>query len=265
MSLVPFRYDGQPVRVVEINGEPWFVGTDVARVLGYANPSDALGRLDPDERSVATLALSEGSRIVTRERPIVSESGVYALVFSSSLPDARAFRRWVTSEVLPQIRKTGAYSATPELTDDQIIAQALQLTTARVEKLTARLAVVEPKAAAFDRWLSSNVHYGVAEVSQALHDLGADAGRNRLFAYMQDRGWIYRDQRGDWRPYQAQIETARLAVKLSRCENSRTGEEFAAHTVRITAKGAVALAVMLNVAPADLAEALTTLDEEATA
>ena len=65
MTLVPFDYDGQEVRVVEINGEPWFVGTDVARVLGYVNPSDALGRLDPDERSVATLALSEGSRIVT--------------------------------------------------------------------------------------------------------------------------------------------------------------------------------------------------------
>ena len=68
--------------------------------------------------------------------------------------------------------------------------------------------------------------------------------------------WIYRDQRGDWRPYQAQIETGRLAVKLSRCENSRTGEEFAAHTVRITTKGAVALADLLGVAPADLANAL---------
>ena len=265
MTTTPFNFEGQQVRVVTIDNEPWLVGTDVARCLGYANPTDALGRVHPDDKQTATLALSEGSRIVTRERPIVSESGVYALDFPSSLPDDRAFRRWVTSEVLPQIRKTGAYSATPELTDDQIIAQALQLTTARVEKLTARLAVVEPKAAAFDRWLSSNVHYGVAEVSQALHDLGADTGRNRLFAYMQERGWIYRDQRGDWRPYQAQIETRRLAVKLSRCENSRTGEEFAAHTVRITAKGAVALAVMLNVAPADLAEALTTLDEEATA
>ena len=81
-SLIPFSYDGQEVRVVEINGEPWFVGTDVARVLGYANPSDALGRLDPDERGVATLALSEGSRVVTRERPIINESGVYALVFA---------------------------------------------------------------------------------------------------------------------------------------------------------------------------------------
>ena len=150
-----------------------------------------------------------------------------------------------------------------QLTDDELIHRALTVSVARVESLTARLAVVEPKAAAFDRWLSSNVHYGVAEVSQALHDLGADMGRNRLFAYMQDQGWIYRDQRGDWRPYQAQIETRRLAVKLSRCENSRTGEEFAAHTVRITAKGAVALAVMLNVAPADLAEALTALTEEA--
>jgi phage antirepressor YoqD-like protein len=188
---------------------------------------------------------------------------MYEVVIRSDKPEATAFRRWVTAEVLPAIRKTGAYSATPALTEDQIIAQALQLTTARVEKLTARLAIVEPKAAAFDRWLSSNVHYGVAEVSQALHDLGADTGRNRLFAYMQDQGWVYRDQRGDWRPYQAQIETRRLAVKLSRCENSRTGEEFATHTVRITAKGAVALAVMLNVAPADLAAALTALDQEA--
>lgn len=99
---------------------------------------------------------------------------------------------------------------------------------------------------------------GVAEVAQALHDLGADMGRNRLFADMATRGWIYRDQRGDWRPYQAQIETGRLAVKLSRCENARTGEEFATHTVRITTKGAVALADLLGVAPADLANALAT-------
>ena len=263
MSLVPFRYDGQPVRVVDIDGEPWFVLADLCRVLGITRPPSAVAeRIDDALRRAYPIADSLGR---TQQAIIVSEPGMYEVVIRSDKPDAKTFRRWITAEVLPQIRKTGAYSATPALTDDQIIAQALQLTTARVEKLTARLAVVEPKAAAFDRWLSSNVHYGVAEVSQALHDLGADTGRNRLFAYMQDQGWIYRDQRGDWRPYQAQIETRRLAVKLSRCENSRTGEEFAAHTVRITAKGAVALAVMLNVAPADLAEALTTLDEEATA
>ena len=259
MSVIPFTYADQPVRVVEIDGEPWFVGADIARILGIASASGITRMVDDEDKGSHELETPGGRQNLT----IVNESGMYTALMRSNNPAAKPFRRWVTSEVLPQIRKTGAYSATPELTDDQIIAQALQLTTARVESLTARLAIVEPKAAAFDRWLSSNVHYGVAEVSQALHDLGADMGRNRLFAYMQDQGWIYRDQRGDWRPYQAQIETARLAVKLSRCENSRTGEEFAAHTVRITAKGAVALAVMLNVAPADLAEALTTLDEEA--
>ena len=120
MSLVPFRYDGQPVRVVDIDGEPWFVLADLCRVLGITRPPSAVAE--------------------------------------------------------------------------------------RIDEALRRA-------------------YPIAE----------------------------------------QIETRRLAVKLSRCENSRTGEEFAAHTVRITAKGAVALAVMLNVAPADLAEALTTLDEEATA
>ena len=257
MTLTPFDYEGQEVRVFDLDGEPWFAAVDVCGVLEVGNPTQALSRLDPDER---TLISNEG-----REINAVSEPGLYALVLGSRKPQAKPFKRWVTHEVLPSIRKTGNYGTPRQLTDDELIHLALTVSVARVESLTARLAVVEPKAAAFDRWLSSNVHYGVAEVSQALHDLGADTGRNRLFAYMQDQGWIYRDQRGDWRPYQAQIETRRLAVKLSRCENSRTGEEFATHTVRITAKGAVALAVMLNVAPADLAAALTALDEETAA
>ena len=253
-ELTQYTFEGRELRALLIDGEPWFVAADVCTILGIGNPTQALTRLDEDER---TLISNEG-----RDVNAVSEAGLYVLILGSRKPEAKLFRRWVTHTVLPSIRKTGSYGTVRELTEDELIHKALTLTAAKVESLTARLAVVEPKAAAFDRWLSSNVHYGVAEVSQALHDLGADMGRNRLFAYMQGQGWIYR---GDWRPYQAQIETARLAVKLSRCENSRTGEEFAAHTVRITAKGAVALAVMLNVAPADLAEALTTLDEEATA
>ena len=99
----------------------------------YANPSDALGRLDPDERSVATLALSEGSRVVTRERPIINESGVYALVFASSLPDARAFRRWVTSEVLPTIRRTGTYAPAPVFQLPQTYSEALRALAREVE------------------------------------------------------------------------------------------------------------------------------------
>lgn len=252
MSITPFAYGDQPVRVVTIDGEPWFVAADVARILGHSEAAAMTRTLDDDEKGLHTVQTPGGDQALS----IVSESGLYSAILRSRLAQARPFRRWVTSEVLPQIRKTGSYSATPQLSEDQIVQQALAITAARVEKLTAQLAIAQPKAAAFDRWLSSNVHYGVAEVAQALHDLGAHMGRNRLFADMAARGWIYRDPRGDWRPYQAQIETGRLAVKLSRCENSRTGEEFAAHTVRITTKGAVALADLLGVAPADLANAL---------
>ena len=252
MTMTPFTYDDQPVRVVTINDEPWFVASDVASILGHSEAYAMTRTLDDDEKGPHTVRTPGGNQSMV----VISESGLYSAILRSRLAQARPFRRWVTSEVLPQIRKTGTYSATPALSEDQIVQQALQITAARVERLTARLAIAEPKAAAFDRWLSSNVHYGVAEVAQALHDLGAHMGRNRLFADMAARGWIYRDPRGDWRPYQAQIETGRLAVKLSRCENSRTGEEFAAHTVRITTKGAVALADLLGVAPADLANAL---------
>ena len=250
-SIVPFAYGDQSIRVLNLNGEPWFVLADLTRVLGLRQfradrLDDALIQNHPILDSLGRTQLAA----------IVSEPGMYEVVIRSDKPEAAAFRRWITTKVLPSIRKTGSYSATPQLSEDQIVQQALAITAARVEKLTAQLAIAQPKADAFDRWLSSNVHYGVAEVAQALHDLGAHMGRNRLFADMAARGWIYRDPRGDWRPYQAQIETGRLAVKLSRCENSRTGEEFAAHTVRITTKGAVALADLLGVAPADLANAL---------
>lgn len=148
MSITPFAYGDQPVRVVTINDEPWLVGTDVARCLGYANPTDALGRVHPDDKQTATLALSEGSRTVARDRTLVNESGMYLLVLGSTLASARTFQRWVTSEVLPQIRKTGSYSATPRLSEDQIVQQALAITAARVEKLTAQLAIAQPRGSA---------------------------------------------------------------------------------------------------------------------
>ena len=140
MSLMPFDYEGQPVRAVELDGE-WLVGTDVARALGYANPSDALTRVHPDDKREATLALSEGSRIVSRERTLINESGVYFLVLGSTLATARAFQRWITAEVLPQIRKTGRYST--EAAEHQVNAQIFQ-SRARIELLQAAKGLVHP-------------------------------------------------------------------------------------------------------------------------
>lgn len=98
------------VRTTTINGEPWFVGKDVADILGYSNPRDALAKhVDDDDRN--TVAIRDGKG--NPNQTIINESGLYALVIGSKLPTAKKFKRWVTSEVLPSIRKTGAYTADP--------------------------------------------------------------------------------------------------------------------------------------------------------
>lgn len=104
------------IRTVEVNGEPWLVGKDVAQALGYSNPRDALAKhVDPEDKGVAKCDTPSG----VQEMTIINESGLYSLVLSSKLPGAKKFRRWVTSEVLPSIRKTGQYTARP-MTDYQM-------------------------------------------------------------------------------------------------------------------------------------------------
>lgn len=104
MNIVPFAFEGNPIRVIEIEGEPWFVAVDVCDILDIANPSQAVGRLDEDE---VTLCKTEGSH---RPTNIISESGLFALILRSNKQEAKPFRKWVTSEVIPSIRKTGSYS-----------------------------------------------------------------------------------------------------------------------------------------------------------
>lgn len=262
MTLIPFNYNEQQLRVVEIDGEPWFVLADLCRALDVGNPSMTAQRITAESLSTTEVLDSRG---VSHPTNIVDEPGMYEVVFLSRKPEAALFRRWITNEVLPSIRKTGSYSTTPALTDDQIVAQALAITTARVESLTARLAVAEPKAAAFDRWLSSNINYSVGHVAKALSMAGVPMGRTRLFTKMQYLGWIFRNHQSQWEPYQTQIKTERLAVKLGSQLNTRTGEQFATVTVRITPKGAAKLATLLGAMPEAVAEALATTEDEAAA
>ena len=258
-TLVPFAYGDQSVRVLNLDGEPWFVLADLTRVLGLSQYrtdrlDDALIRNHPILDSLGR----------TQQATIVSEPGMYEVVIRSDKPEAAAFRRWITSEVLPAIRRTGGYSVTPQLTEDQIVHQALQITAQRVETLTARLALVEPKATAFDQWLSSNVDYPVAVVANALAGLGADMGRNRLFDWLEAARWIYRiPPKGQWHPRQEQIETRRLSVRLGKQLNTRSGEEFATYTVRITPKGAVEIGKRLGLLPEAVAAALDAETEAA--
>lgn len=240
-AITPFQFDGAEVRVVTDDlGDAWFVGTDVARVLGYRNPSDVLGVLDDDERRTATLALSEGSRQVTRDRTLITEAGVYTLTFGSSLPSAKSFRRWVTREVLPAIRKTGSYGR-PD------VAQITRSDLARmVLEAEEQLAIAAPKAEAFDAFLATTGDYSVNEAAKVLsrhHDILT--GERRLRAWMESNGWIYREASKP-RAYQRRLDQGVLDEKAQWHYHPETGEKVLdTPQVRVTARGIEALAKAL--------------------
>nr|DAZ77253.1 MAG TPA: repressor domain protein [Caudoviricetes sp.] len=109
-NIVAFKYEEQQVRTIEKNGEPWFVGKDVADILGYSDTAQAVRKhIDNEDKGVVEMTTPGGKQPVT----IINESGLYSLIFSSKLPTAKEFKHWVTSEVLPSIRKTGEYKITP--------------------------------------------------------------------------------------------------------------------------------------------------------
>ena len=109
-NIVAFKYEEQQVRTIEKNGEPWFVGKDVAAILGYSDTADAVKKhVDPEDKGVGEMPTPGGKQRIM----LINESGLYSLILSSKLPTAKEFKRWVTSEVLPSIRKTGEYEITP--------------------------------------------------------------------------------------------------------------------------------------------------------
>lgn len=137
MNLIPFDYNGQQVRTIVIDGEPWFVAKDVCDVLEHTNSRVALERLDDDEKGVSTVYTPGGPQ----EMAIVSEAGLYVLVLTSRKPEAKLFKRWVTHEVIPAIRRTGAYGQKPVSQLD-----ALRQTVDILAQQEQRLAAVEATA-----------------------------------------------------------------------------------------------------------------------
>jgi len=140
---IPFTYESNAVRVIDRDGEPWFVAADVCAVLQVKNTSDAIRRLDDDE---VTLDQIEGSH---RQINLINESGLYSLILRSDKPEAKPFRKWVTSQVLPTIRKTGGYG-TPNVPAN--FADALQLAADQARQI----ADMQPKAEQYDSFISAD-------------------------------------------------------------------------------------------------------------
>jgi len=237
-NLIPFAYQDQPVRVVEIDGEPWFVLADLCGVLDIANPSMVATRLDPLTLSQTEVQNSRGQMRLT---VIVSEPGMYEVVIRSDKPEATTFRRWITTEVLPSIRKTGSYGV-QQLTGPELMAAALIEARETLDRQRREVLILTPKADAWDAFLASTGDYSVNEAAKILgRDKGVQTGEVRLRKLLIEWGWIYR-QSGAPRAMQRQIDLGRMAEKASFHYHPQTGEKVAdTPQVRITPKGVDAI------------------------
>lgn len=232
-GVVPFDFDGQPVRTVGESDEPWFVANDVARILGYSATSAMTRRLDEDEKGVRDLHTPGGEQSMA----VINESGLYSAILGSQLEKAKAFRRWVTAVVLPAIRKTGAYAVpqTPEQRMAAAVLEAQQIIAGKDE----RIAQLEGPAESWEHFASTDGDVSVNEAAKILsRHPGIAIGETRLWKWLDAHRWTYRDGSGSRRAFQDRIDSGHLTTRASGHHHPRTGEWIIdAPQVRVPMKG----------------------------
>lgn len=226
---VLFDYSGQPVRTVLVDNEPWFVAGDVAAILGYRMASDLTRRLDEEDRGTRSVRTPGGDQ----QMAVISEAGMFDAVLGSHVVGAREFKRWVTHEVLPSIRKTGKFGQVALPSKAELARMVIESETAR-ELAEARVAELEPAADAWTALADAAGDYSLREAAEVLsRDGGISTGQNRLLKFLREVRWV--DSKG--MPYQSQIELGRLAVRTRTYDDPITGEPKLATQLRVTAKG----------------------------
>lgn len=236
------------IRTVEIGGEPWFVGKDVAAALGYSNTKDALAtHVDAEDKQIVQRSGNATFDIPNRGMTIINESGVYSLVFGSKRPDAKQFRHWVTSEVIPSIRKNGGYIAgQSELSDEELMARALQVANRTIERRNARIGELEeqaakdkPKVLFADSVSASDKSILIGELAKLLKQNGVEIGQNRLFEWMRNNGYLIRRNGSDYNmPTQRAMELDLFTIKETVISHA-DGHTSISKTVKVTGKGQV--------------------------
>lgn len=237
-----FDFKGQQVRTVTINDEPYFVGKDVAMILGYKKPENAIANHVESEDKTTTLIQGTGSNYKSKS-VIINESGLYSLILSSKLPTAREFKHWVTSEVLPAIRKHGAYM-TPEkiketlLNPDTIIKLATQLKQEQEQRkqLQTENDRMKPKALFADAVSTSTTSILVGQLAKILKQNGIEIGQNRLFRWLRNHGYLGKRGESYNRPTQKGMSLGLFEVK-ERTVNNPDGSVRVTLTTKVTGKG----------------------------
>ena len=232
-ELQLFNFENHEVRSILLNNEPWFVGKDVAKILGYKDTSDALKK-HVDEEDKLTRRFADSGQ--SREMYIINESGLYSLVLSSKLPSAKKFKRWVTSEVLPALRKTGQYQV-KELSGSELMAKALieaQSVLAAKDKVIEEM---KPKVVFADAVATSHTSILVGELAKILKQNGIDMGQKRLFAWLREKGYLIKRQGTDYNmPTQKAMELGLFEIKEGSYVNG-SGVNITTKTPKVTGKG----------------------------
>ena len=232
------------VRVVEMDSEVWFVGKEVAEVLGYKDKSDALKRhVDYEDKKRVNFkaygdtplaSLWKGSDY--SDKTLINESGLYALIFGSKLPSAKKFKHWVTSEVLPQIRKTGGYIPTEEgMSDAEIMSRALVIAHRTIEEKEKLLTQQKPLVEFATQVTNSEDCIDVGDFAKAIQNENIKMGRNKLFAWLRDNKYLMEDNV----PYQKYINNGYFRV-IETVKETDFGDRVYVKTL-ITGKGQIEL------------------------
>ena len=243
-----FDFENHKVRALSLNGKAYFVGKDVAAVLGYAKTANAINKhVDVEDKGVTKMMTPGGRQNIQ----IINESGVYSLIFSSKMPNAKKFKHWVTSEVLPSIRRHGAYMTDEKieevLTDpDTIIKLATQLKDERQQRLIEQqlrkdaenqVYEMKPKALFADSVATSNSTILIGELAKILRGNGVDIGATRLFRWMREHGYLINRKGSDWNmPTQRAMDLGLFKIKETTINHSN-GTTSISKTPKVTGKG----------------------------
>lgn len=232
-ELQVFSFESNSVRALERDGQAWFVAKDAAKTLGYKNPRDAISKhVDEEDKEVAKCDTLGGRQDIA----IINESGLYSLVLSSKLPSAKKFKRWVTSEVLPALRKTGQYQV-KELSGQELMAKALIEAQSVLAAKDKQIEEMKPKVVFADAVATSHTSILVGELAKILKQNGIDMGQKRLFAWLREKGYLIKRQGTDYNmPTQKAMDLGLFEIKEGSYVNG-SGVNITTKTPKVTGKG----------------------------
>lgn len=218
IEIIPFTYEGTTVRTVtDESGEAWFVAADIGRILEMTNVRASVALLDDDERGVNSIDTPSGAQEVA----VVNEPGLYSLILRSRKPEARTFKRWVTHEVIPSIRKTGGYGQPKQLTGPELMAAALLEAQATLEAASKELETTRPKADAYDAFMDADGCYSIGAVGKML-----GYGQGKFFDELKAHGILIAKGAMRNTPYQKYAHHFRVNAYTYERKDGNTGTSY---------------------------------------